>query len=788
MKNKEHKKAASTKQTKRGLNKSVLIRCGMVFTAFVLAGGVLTWQLSRLQVAEAATWQARADDQQLQSTEITPVRGVIYDSEMRPLAENSTVWTVESYPNVMAQSRLTEEGQMAAAGENDAEKAYKIAAQKLAEILGLDEATLLEKLGDAESKYYRVKARIEKPEADAIREMVTQYGVRGIRLIEDSQRYYPYEDLAAPVLGFLNSDGDGNEGLEYKYNDVLAGTPGRLITAYNATGGVMPFDDNSVTYEAKDGNNLVLTMNADVQQSLEKNLAAAVARYSAAERGMGIVMDVNTGAILAMATEPDYNPNDPYYIYDTPTREAVEAMPANTDEEAKAKSDAQGVARIKQWRNKTVSDTYEPGSVFKVITAAAALDSGTATPQTGYYCNGKYMVEGWPDPFGCAAGKVHNHLSLENALIESCNISFIQIAQQTGLNTWYNYLHGFGLTEPTGVDLPGEPSQQALNVVVYPENKMGPVELASTSFGQSNKYSALQMITAASAAVNGGKLVQPHIVDKIIDNQGNVVQQFSAQPKRQVISAETSAELSDILEKLVSDPTGYGKNAKVAGYSVGGKSGTSQKLEIMQKEDREVYISSFWAFAPADDPQIAVLIVLDEPQDPEMGNYFGGRLAGPTAGSVMGDALKIMGIEPEYTADDLSRSTIAVPNVTGLELQKANEQLGAEGLNYRTIGGGGAVTGQSPQAGTQIPRGGQVILYTADEAAQTAKVPDLNAKTAKDAIETLKNLGFNVLTTGAPDNGTGVVVDSQNVAVDTHLPLGTVITLTLRDMSASADL
>lgn len=788
MSNKETKKAASNKQTKGGLNKATIVRCGMVLTAFILAGGILGWRLSQLQIAEAATWQARADAQQLQSNPIKPVRGIIYDSEMRPLAESDTVWTVDAYPNVIAQSKLTDAGKAAATGETNAEKAYKIAAQKLAEILGLDEATLLEKLGNAESKYYRVKAQIEKPEADAIRAMCKEFGVRGIYMTEDTKRYYPYEDLAAPVLGFLNSDGDGNEGLEFQYNEVLAGTPGRLITAYNATGGVMPFDDNSVTYEAKDGNNLVLTLNADIQQSLEKNLAIAVARYSAAERGMGIVMDVNTGAILAMATEPDFNPNDPYYVYDTPTREALEAMPANTEEEIAKKVEAQGAARIKQWRNKAVADTYEPGSVFKVITAAAALDSGTATPASPYYCGGKYMVEGWPEPFGCAQKKSHGQLTLETALIESCNISFIQIGQQLGVHRWYNYLNGFGLTEPTGVDLPGEPSQQSINYLVYAENKMGPVELASNSFGQSNKYSALQMITAVSTAVNGGKLVQPHVVDKILDAQGNVVQQFDAQPKRQVISAETSSELCSMMEKLVADPSGYGKNATVAGYRVGGKSGTSQKLEIMQQENREVYISSFTAFAPADNPKIAVLIVLDEPQDPEMGNYFGGRLAGPTAGSVLGESLKILGVEPEYKEEDLGRSTIAVPNITGFDLQKANVKLNQEGLTYRTIGNGGNVVAQFPAAGTQIPRGGQMIMYTETADLLTAKVPALNGKTARLAIDTLKNLGFNVLTTGAPDNGTGVMVDTQSAAADEELPIGTVITLTLRDMSAAGDI
>lgn len=783
---KQQNKTVKTKKQRKKMSKTSLIRLGIVFSAFIVLTGFLTWQLAQLQVVEASDWQALADGQQLKSTTITPVRGTIYDSEMRPLAENSTVWSLEIYPNVMAQSKLNDAGKAAATGEDDAEKAPKIAAQKLAEITGADEATLYEKISDADSKYYKLSTQIEKPAAEAIREMVSTYNIRGISLIEDTKRYYPYGDLAAPVLGFLSNDSVGVEGIESYYESTLAGTPGRLITARNATGGIMPYDNNTVTYDAIDGNNLVLTINADIQQSVEKNLAAAVEKYSAAERGMAIVMDVNTGAILAMATEPDYNPNEPYYIYDTATREAIDAMPVNTDEEIAAKSDAQGAARMKQWRNKAVADTYEPGSVFKVITAAAALDSGSATPASTYYCKGLYEVA--DKEYGCAQGAIHGLETLEDALIDSCNISFVQIAQQMGLHTWYNYLNGFGFTEPTGIDLPGEPSQTAINNLVYSEEKMGPVELASNSFGQTNKYTPLQMITAFSAAVNGGKLVQPHVVDKVLDSNGNVVSQTDTQPKRQVISAETSKELCGMLEKLVSDPSGYGKNAYVEGYHVGGKSGTSQKIEIMTKENREVYISSFMAFAPADDPQIAVLFVLDEPEDPEMGNYFGGRLAGRSAGTIISDTVKILGIEPDYDESELGRTTISTPNLVGSDLETGNVSLNQVGLASKVVGGGTVVVSQFPASGVQIPRGGTVYLYTDESAQSVATVPSVTGKTAKAAIETLKSQGFNVLTTGAPDDGSGVLVETQSVGEGTECPLGTVITLSLKDMSNNADI
>lgn len=779
-------KKAKEKKRNNKLSKTALLRLSTVFIAFILLAGMLVWQLTQLQVVEASEWQARADGQQLKSTEITPLRGVIYDSEMRPLAENSTIWSLEIYPNVMAQSKLTAEGKAAATGENDAEKAPKIAAQKLAEILGMDEAYLYENFSNADKKYFNMNVQLEKPEADAIKEMVSTYGVRGIGLTEDTKRYYPYGDLAAPVIGFLNNDNDGIEGLEYQYNDVLSGTPGRLITARNATGAIIPFDDNSVTYDALDGNDLVLTINADIQQSVEKNLAAAVEKYSAAERGMAIVMDVNTGAILAMATEPDYDLNDPYFIYDTATRETIEAMPTNTEEEIAAKVEAQGAARIKQWRNKAVADTYEPGSVFKIITAAAALDSGSATMDSTYYCSGKYTVG--PEEYGCAQGAVHGLLTLEGALIESCNVSFIQIAQQTGLHTWYNYLNGFGFTEPTGIDLPGEPSLRSMSYLVYSEDQMGPVELASNSFGQTNKYTPLQMITGAAAAVNGGKLVQPHVVDKVIDKNGNVISQTDTQPKRQVVSAETSAELAEMLEALVSDPSGYGKNAYVEGYHVGGKSGTSQKMEIMVQENREVYISSFLAFAPANDPEIAVLFVLDEPQDPEMGNYFGGRLAGRSTGAIISDTVKILGIEPDYAEGELGRTTMATPNLQESDLETAKVTLNQVGLGYKVMGSGTTVLQQYPASGTQIPRGGTVYLYTDDTSENIGTVPSVVGKSALSAIDTLKAQGFNVLTTGAPDDGVGVMVETQSIAEGEQHPYGTVITLSLKDMSNAADI
>lgn len=760
----------------------MLLRSVAVFLVFVLAAGYLTYKLSEYQVGQAAEWKARANTQQLQNTEIPAARGTIYDSNMQPMAESARVWTVVAAPDVIAKSSMR--------GTSEKDAARLIAREFAAiEALELNEEDLYRELADEKSKYYMVKARIEKPYADAIRDLQDKYNFSGIYLTEDTKRYYPYEDLAASLLGFTNSDGQGTEGIEWQYDEILSGVPGRLITARDANGFEMPSDDDSVTYPAEDGKDIVLTLNTDIQRSLEENLAEAVAKYNASERGMGIVMDVNTGAILAMATVPSFNPNEPYYIFDSALRKKIEAMPEGTDEEQELKSTAQGEARMRQWRNKAVSDSYEPGSVFKAFTAAAALDSGKATVDSTYQCTGNFYVEGWDERISCANEIVHGQLDLRSALIQSCNESFVQIGQSLGSETWYDYVKGFGLTEPTGVDLPGEPSQMAIDNVVYSLEDTGPVELASCSFGQSNKYTALQMITGFSAIVNGGYLVQPHIVSRVLDKEGNIVQQTENTVKRQVISNETSRQLSAIMEDLVADTNSSGSNAYVAGYHVGGKSGTSQKLEKMP--EKEVYISSFMGFAPANNPQIAVLFVLDEPEDsntPGGPTYFGGRLAAPSVRNIIADTVRIMGIEGDYEAAELNRTTVGSPALVNTQLEAAKGTLESAGLTAQVVGGGQTVKAQSPEAGIQIPRGGTVVLYTEDNPqVQTAQVGNYFNQNAQWAIETLKSMGFNVLTKGAPEDGENIVVVSQSVEANTELPIGTVIELDLQNLSALSD-
>lgn len=756
---------------KQGGNRTLLLRCIAILVVFVCAAGFLGYKQGVLQVEEVSEWRAWANGQQLSSQEVAAERGTIYDSQMRTLAESAKVWTVEASPDVLAQSNIS-----AKMGGGDP---ATVAARELAAALKIDEAELYEKLKDPEKKYARVKAKIEKPYADTVREIVSKYNIRGIYLVEDTKRYYPYEEMLSSVLGFVSSDGAGVEGLEYKYNEILSGTPGRRITPVNAAGGVMPADEDTVLYTPLNGNSVVLTANADIQQVLEDALNSAAEKYEANERAMGIVMDVNTGAILAMATSGSFNPNDPYYIMDDTLRDTIAAMP-----DGEEKSNAQLEARMRQWRNKSVADSYEPGSVFKIVTAAAALDSGAFTADSTFYCGGSIEVADYE--INCFGG-AHGQITLGQALVKSCNVSFIQMAQQMGLDTWYDYLNGFGLTEPTGVDMAGEPGEKSIQNLVYAKDNMGPTEFASNAFGQSNKYTELQMITAVAAAVNGGYLVQPHIVDKIIDENGNVVQQSGTTVKRQVISAETSAIMRSLLEDVVNDPGGLGSNAYVAGYHVGGKSGTTEKLDRLTEEGKVTeYIASFVGVAPANNPQIAVLIAIDEPQASNIQVYSGGRLAAPAVGSVIAETMNILGVAADYGADEVDRTVVSTPKVAEKDLDAAIVQLNKVGLSYKQMGNGGTVLSQFPEAGISVPLGGTVVLYTSgDIPLQTATVPHVTDLTAKRAIETLKGMGFNVLTTGAPEDGTSVSVESQDYAAGEELPLGSVITLQLVDTRAN---
>ncbi|MCI6640886.1 MAG: PASTA domain-containing protein [Pygmaiobacter massiliensis] len=709
----------------------------------VVGFGVLCARLAKLQIVDYEMYQAMASSQQLRSTTIPANRGVIYDTNMKVLAQSATVWNLSLSPK-----------------EIDEEDRAGIA-KGLAELLGVDEATLLEKMENSESYYESVAKKVEKPTVDAVRQWLSDTGYTGVNLDQDTKRYYPYGDFAAAILGFVGTDNTGLAGLEAYYDEELSGTPGRSVQATNARGSEMPYTEEAY-YDAQDGNSLVLTVDETIQHSLETNLELAVKTHNVSERAVGIVMDVNTGAILGMATESGYDPNDPFTIYDEAVAAQVEAVlddPAteDVDEHKQALSQAQQ----EQWRNKAVNDLYEPGSVFKTVTAAAALDSGAATIHSSYSCSGYMTVAG--TVMRCAHTEGHGVQSLLQAYDNSCNPAFMQIGAALGADRFYDYLVSFGLTEKTGIDLPGE--SQSL---YYDADGLGPVQLASCSFGQSLKITPIQMITAVATAVNGGNLAQPHVVSKILDASGNIIEDCTPAAKRQVISEETSALMRQLMEEACVT------NAKVAGYSIGGKSGTSQKLD---SGDAEARIASYVAVAPIDDPQIAVLIILDEPHSY---SDYGGVIAAPVAGKVLSDVLPYIGIQPVYAEGENVQSTTYLGDYSGQLLVEAQSALQNRGFFQTVVGSGTTVVRQFPAAGSTLPKGSTVVLYTDESADQMVTVPSVVGHSVSSAEEALASAGLNIYRDGA-QAGTNVTAVLQSVEAGTSVPRGTVVTVTFAD-------
>ena len=576
----------------------------------------LAARLAYLQLFAGGWYTNRALGQQLRDTVVPADRGRIYSADGVLLAANSSCWTLRTSPREMPEEKLS------------------LAAQGLAEILELDEAKLLEKFSDRTSNDCLLRYRVERDTADRVRDFCEENGITGIRINQDSKRWYPEGEFLASVLGFTNVDNAGVSGLELKYNDVLTGQNGVVLTAVNAWGYTLEqsYETEKVPLE---GSGLRLTVDANIQHYLENALDYAVKEHHVAARAVGIVMDVNTGAVLAMSTTPAYDPNQPRVIYDAAARKAVDAL---TGSERAA---ALQLAQQTQWRNKAVSDLYEPGSVFKLITCAAALDAGAITKHSSFYCGESISVAG--TRFHCANHKRHGAQSVTQALENSCNQSFIQIGARLGREAFCDYFAAFGLREPTGIDLPAEPKKS----LYYTADRMGPVELASCAFGQSSKISYLEMAAAVCAVVNGGKLMQPYLVSDILAPDGTVLEHRDPVCKQQVIQPETSAVMREMMEAVVL--YGGGRNAQISGYRVGGKSGTSQKLD---SADEKARIASFVAVAPIDDPQFLCLVCLDEPHS---WTTAGGSLSAPVCAEVLEQTLVYKGVpravEPETDTD-----------------------------------------------------------------------------------------------------------------------------------------
>ena len=726
-------------------------RVRLVMLMLGAAMAVLIVRLFYLQVVQADMWKEKASSQQMYSTSITATRGNIYDRNMKTLARSVTVWTVFISPAEMK------------------EEQRELVASGLSEILDVDYDMVYEKSLKTWRYNETIKKKVDNDTADAVTAFIQENDIRGIYLTEESMRYYPYGNLASTVLGFTGSDGSGAYGLEAYYNKALSGTDGVIASVRNAKGTAMPFSEQQI-YDAEDGQSLVLTIDETVQHYLEKHLENAVQEHEVQNRAVGIVMDVKTGEILAMSTKPDFDPNEPSAIYDTAAAEALaeQLEEAGGDEEKlDAYYEALGEAQLAQWRNKAISDPYEPGSVFKLITASAALETGTVTGSTPFYCPGYIEVAG--NRIACWKAGGHGNLDFVGAIKGSCNPAFIMTGQALGAELFMEYLDKFGLYDVTGVDLPGE----ATSIMHSRETMLNEnmASLSSASFGQTFKVTALELMTAVNATVNGGYLMQPYVVSQVLDSDGNVISSTEPVVVRQVISEETSALVASYAEQVVSGEGGSGARAAVPGYRIGGKTGTSQKLD----QEGDETILSFYGFAPADDPEIAVLVMLDEPQK---NNQYGSVIAAPVVGNILADILPYLGFEPSYTEEELSSADMATPYLINYGLQEAQSTLVQAGLEYRVVGSGTTVVGQTPGAAMPIPGGGTVVLYTEEGEKTTASVPYVIGKTGNEANRLILNAGFNIKIEGESLEHEGCVAVAQSIEAGENAEIGTVITVT----------
>ena len=771
----------------------------------IMTFAALFWRLYDLQIRQHAELQEKAISQQTRSAVVSASRGTIYDRNLNTLAISATAETVLVSPLDIEKSVESQKEEQAKAAQKAADKGQDYTppvlrdqsyiARGLSRILGLEQGAIEERMEKTNSQYEILKKKTDQTISDEVRRFINgeidpegnevpekqRVKLRGVWLQPDSKRYYLYSSLASGVIGFVNGDGIGSVGLEVKYDDTLTGTAGYTVSARNASGSELLYNYEQY-YDAENGHSLVLTLDANVQLSLENGLENMLKKYDAKNGGTGIVMDVNTGAIIAMASYPNYDLNDYSTIFDAALQKKLDAdlekIDANrsTYESEKAYADARAKAinsaMQSQWRNKCIDSTYEPGSTFKPITLAAALEEGKVTKNSTFYCSGSTRVQGWNKPIYCSNHSGHGQQTLIEAVGHSCNPAFISMGLSVGTETYYKYLKSFGLMDKTGIDMIGEvkgifQDEKSFNSQV--------VSLASYSFGQTFNVTPIELIRAQAACVNGGYLYQPYIVEQVLDEDGNVLSQHDSTPVRQVISEETSAIVREALEYVVS--SGSGKNGRVAGYRIGGKTGTADKTGT-RKTTREVVVS-FMCFAPADDPQYIMLLTMDTPSRNTGTAVYGGTMVAPTASQIMGEILPALGIEPDYSAEELSGADAAVPYVVGKTAEEAKAALKSAGFTYRTVGSGETVTDQTPAGGAIVPNNASVVLYLGAEKSDTpSTVPDVTGKTPTEANKALTNAGLIMKVAGATSaSGGSVTAISQNAEAGSQLPAGSVVTV-----------
>ena len=746
----------------------------------VLAFVPVTVQLAGLMIGSFDYYSAKALRNQTRTTAVTADRGTIYDRNMNILACSESVENVYLDPHELKQSRAV----------------IPAVARKLAQILDLDPAWIEEQAADTRMRYKQVAARISEETAAEIRAYINENHISGIHLEPNSRRSYPYGSLAAQVIGFTNASNTGAEGVEAAYNSFLEGTAGKVITTKGNNEMDMPFSyEKYVT--SQQGDSLILTLDTTVQACLEKQMKTAIARYDVKNGAFGLVMDVNTGEILAMATLGSYDPNNYLELTDPDTVTEVEQLrldylrqPEGTEAYESGKSVYRAAlteARLKQWRNRCISDGYEPGSTFKVLTMAAALDCGAIDLNTAFHCSGSEQIPGRSQRLHCWRSAGHGSEQTPQALQNSCNIAFAHIALKMGGEQFYEYIQNFGIMEKTGVDLSGESSGIFFDkALVTDTDKWGTASLTSGSFGQTFKITPLQLVRAISAVVNGGYLIEPYIVSEVINSQGETVLKQEPTVIRQVIKSETSSTMRGLIESVVTD--GTAKNAAVAGFAIGGKTGTSEKIDVFDENGQRVQdkIVSFVGIAPMDDPQYIVLVALDTPSR-ETGIYIsGGVMAAPTVGAVMADILPYLGVKQNYTPEDAAGQMFAMADLTGMTVKEAETILKESYLTCKTVGVGNVITGQIPAAGQNVPGNSQVLLYLGEKVPDAmVEVPDFLGMTRQQAELAAEAAGLYILSAGNEGAELQVTVIRQSVACGTQIPAGSTIELTFTDNSAS---
>ena len=733
-------------------------------------------RLAKLMVVDYDYYAAKALNNQTRSTAAASDRGLVYDRNMNILASSVGVENVYLDPHELKQS----------GADLNAVSAF------LAPLLDREPEWILEQGQDFRRRYKQVGSRIPEETAQKIRGFIQENAISGIHLEPGAMRTYPFGTLAAQVIGFTNLSGQGSEGVEAAYDSFLSGKTGKVVTTKGNNEMDMPFSYEGFT-ASRSGCSVVLTLDATVQEILEKQLRAAIDRYDVQNGAFGLVMNCKTGEILAMATLGSYDPNDYQLVWDEETRQSLEDMrrayercPQGSSEYTAGKQAYDAAltqARLKQWRNRVLSDGYEPGSTFKVLTMAAALDCGAIDLNTSFHCSGSEQIPGRAQRLHCWRSAGHGAEKTPQALQNSCNIAFAHIALKLGGERFYEYIEKFGILEKTGIDLAGESKGVFFDkALVTDTDKWGTASLTSGSFGQTFKITPLQLVRAIASVVNGGTLLEPYIVSEIVDPEGNTVMQAEPTAVRRTISKETSDTMRELIASVVSE--GTAKNAKVAGFSIGGKTGTSEKIDVFDENGQRVQdkIVSFVGIAPMDDPEYIVLVALDTPSR-QTGIYIsGGVMAAPTVGAVLGDILPYLGVERHFSQSETQGKEIVLEKYIDLTEKDASSKLKRIGLSAKFTGTGDRVTAQLPQAGQTVPGGSQVLLYLGNAPKpESVAVPDFTGMNRQQASDAAGKLGLYILVTGNDGISPTVTVAAQSLPKDTLVPAGTTITLTFAD-------